>query len=137
MIKNFETLGVFGLSNYEKLAKNIGFPVTMLNGSTYGAIVKQMHDIFYQLIKKGYGRYQDTTKAELARLTNQSIDTVNKFIIQLDKLETTGQTVPANADNPANVPKTGLDRLILVAGLIAGALIIGQVSQYIPKPKRA
>lgn len=132
-----ERLGVFGFSWQEKLAANIGYPVTFLNASNYGAIVNSMNKrlAFYN----GQG-IKD--KARLVPLiaadTQQAPEKVSAFIDQMVLKKKTGEIVLAKPEGKPAMPLgINLKPIMFLVGLGLAAYILTQIKPFLPKAKAA
>lgn len=129
---HYETLGAFGFSWQEKAAKNIGFPVTFLNASTYGGIVNTMYKIYVKNKNLDYDSLVNLISAD----SGQSRDIVIRFLEEMRKREATGTTVLSNAEKYSDPLKTisTYGKLLTVAAiLIGGGYLLSNVRTFLPK----
>ena len=132
-----ERLGVFGFSWQEKLAANIGYPVTFLNASNYGAIVNSMNRrlAFYN----GQG-IKDKSKlvSLIAADTQQSPEKVSAFIDQMALKKKTGEIVLAKPEGKPAMPLgINLKPIMVLIGLGLAAYILAQIKPFLPKARAA
>jgi hypothetical protein len=114
--------GAFGFSWKEKIAKNIGFPVSALNASYYGKIVETILKNFSAIAKTAES--EAAAISETAAKLSQSEKTVSDTVNEYKKMKNIGTVLPVN---PYTDPYKGLKgSAVLIAGAAAiiGALLI-------------
>ena len=131
---DIELMGIFGFSKWEVIAKNIGMPITLLNGSTFGNLVKNMYDIHTK-----YKEYSDDIQIDaIAKYSNQSADIAEKALTEFKLMETTGKVNPKNAvsmstDIFKNVLGLNIKPFLIGGGLALAAYLFTMAKPFIPK----
>lgn len=77
----YEYLGWFGLSWQERIAAIAGFPITVLNGSIYGALVNNIIKL------NASGKYKNIE--ELATSLNTDSDKIRKVLLAYENFKKT------------------------------------------------
>jgi hypothetical protein len=131
-----ESLGVFGLSWQEKLAKDMGLKFTPLNASIAGGYVDKLHNAYkIAITKEKYPVFNTKALADyIAKVTKEDINKVKLFLDSLKRMALAGQ-IPYGVYDPAqSAPAKALSfgKSIVDKAIIAGAVVLGAY-MLIPK----
>lgn len=123
-------LGIFGYSWQEKVAGNMGYPVSMLNASTYGAIVNTLYKLWQKNIKAGIDKYGAEMLESLVADSGQPGDKIKSFFVEMAKREKT-RTVLSTGASKGSLPfvqANELNTLVVIAAVAVGAYALSQIS---------
>lgn len=93
-MSNYETLGIFGFAWQEIIAKNVGYPVTILNASTYGGIINQQYKLWHKYVPP---MTTDAAIDRIAQETGQDRAITKKAVEAFFKKDSGLAVLPADA----------------------------------------
>jgi hypothetical protein len=123
-------MGIFGYSWQEKVAANMGYPVTMLNASEYGSIVNTLFKLWTKNAKTGIDKYGTEMLLSLVADSGQPADKVRMFFAEMVKREKAGTVLSTSAPKGTTpfLQAKGMNAILAIAAVAVGAYALSQIS---------